>query len=163
MWALVKRKIKVIRIMGKIGGEMVQQLNDRLKSNTHNEEQEEIVPSRFIISPGSYWNMIWNTFVQCTFTIYIFVWPILISLNVDLQETNFKVLLVFDIIFSIDRVFDLLVGYCNPNGVLEHRLLHVLWKNISFKFFLEQFVSYFPMVIYSINKNSLYYTLLKLF
>ncbi len=48
-------------------------------------------------------------------------------MNVELKREHLTVLLIFDIIFAFDRLFDLFVGYHNPNGQLEHRLMHVLY------------------------------------
>jgi len=46
-------------MINKLGADRVQDLNERSKSNNDDEENVEIVPSRFIVSPSSYWNLIW--------------------------------------------------------------------------------------------------------
>ena len=70
--------------------------------------------------------------------------------------------MIFDTIFMLDRVFDLFVGYYNPNGFLEHRLSHVLYQNISSKFFLEIIISTVPLIVYAFDQNSLYYAFFKI-
>jgi len=42
----------------------------------------------------------------------------------------------------VDRFIDMFVGFYNPNGQLEHRLLAVVKQNISTKIFLEAFISF---------------------
>jgi len=62
----------------------------------------------------------------------------------------------------VDRFADLFVGYYNPNGLQEHRLSHVIYQNISIKFFLEILMIVCPLILYEFNDNSLYYLLFKL-
>ena len=62
----------------------------------------------------------------------------------------------------IDRIMDLFVGYYKPNGEEEHRLSHVIYANLSSKFFLEIFVIVAPIILYNINDNSLIYLLIKM-
>jgi hypothetical protein len=45
----------------------------------------------------------------------------------------------------LDRFLDLFVGYYNPDGKPEHKLLSVIMTNISFKLFLEIFISIGPI------------------
>lgn len=102
--------------------------------------------------------MQWNNFTQVVFVIYIFLAPILIVENKTLSANSMRVLLVFDVLFMIDRFADLFVGYYCPNGLLEHRLYAVILANISFKFFLEIFISFGPIALssYYDYKSSVY-------
>jgi hypothetical protein len=93
--------------------------------------------------------MQWNNFTQLIFVIYIFIAPVLIVENKILAYKSMQNLLVFDIMFMADRFADLFVGYYNPNGLLEHRLYAVMLANISFKFFLEIFISFAPILLSS--------------
>ena len=61
-----------------------------------------------------------------------------------------------------DRLLDLFVGYYNPNGFLEHRLSHVLYQNISPKFFLEIFMSLAPLFVYDVDPGAVVYVCCKL-
>lgn len=82
------------------------------------------------------------------------------SRQVSIQ--NMKLMLVFDIIFMIDRILDLFVGYYQPNGLMEHRLYAVILNNISLKFFLEIFISFAPIVLKNYyDSKSVFYALFK--
>lgn len=94
--------------------------------------------------------------------IYIFLAPILIVESQTVSLKNMKLMLVFDIIFMIDRILDLFVGYYQPNGLMEHRLYAVVLNNISLKFFLEIFISFAPIVLNKYyNSKSVFYALFK--
>ena len=68
---------------------------------------------------------------------------------------------MFDVTFMIDRIMDLLVGYYRPNGAEEHRLSHVIYSNLSSKFFIEIIVIVCPIIMYKYNSNSLLYLMFK--
>jgi hypothetical protein len=74
-----------------------------------------------------------------------------------------KVLLIFDILFMIDRVLDLFVGYYTPNGFLEHKISTTILQNISTKFFLEIVISFGPLIFFQTdNLNTIYYAIFKI-
>ena len=76
--------------------------------------------------------------------------------------SNIKLLLVFDVLFVIDRIMDLFVGFIQPNGQAEYRLYAVLLNNISFKFFLEIFITVAPIVLQNVyHRKSVIYALFK--
>jgi hypothetical protein len=53
----------------------------------------------------------------------------------------------------LDRVFDLFVGFKNPNGNDETSLVQVIRVNLQtqgFKFFQEIFISLMPIVVSSV-------------
>lgn len=57
-WSIVRKKIKVIRMMAKIGGDKVQAMNERQQKMVEiAEDTDEQTFNKFIISPGNYWNM----------------------------------------------------------------------------------------------------------
>ena len=43
----------------------------------------------------------------------------LVAQEIDLDAANEQALMFFDILFVIDRILDLFVGYYNPDGSLE--------------------------------------------
>ena len=137
--------------MAKMGGERIKQLSAQKQSRADEvkvvdfDTQQPI--SKFLISPMSYWNMQWNNFTQFAFLTYIIIMPLLISMNVNLVDSHIMILLSFDIIFMTDRVADLFVGFYLPNGLQEHRLTHVMWENISTKFFIEVFIIGTPLIL----------------
>ena len=89
--------------------------------------------------------------------------PILIVQDPTMSSKSMQVLLVFDILFMIDRFADLFVGYYNPNGLLEHKLYAVILANISLKFFLEIFISFAPIAMRSYyDSKSKVYSLYKI-
>ena len=87
--------------------------------------------------------------------------PIIVSLDQKIEWKYVTWLLFFDIIFMFDRLLDLFVGYYNPNGFLEHRLSHVLYQNISSKFFLEIFMSLAPLFVYEYHQTAIVYVCFK--
>lgn len=64
----------------------------------------------------------------------------------------------------IDRILDLLVGYANPDGTMEHRLYMVIWNNLTSKVFIESMISFGPMYLlhYYKIRNTMYYSFFKL-
>lgn len=89
--------------------------------------------------------MWWNNIVQIVFVAYIVLLPIFVSSEVKMIRYHQNVLLVFDVIFVIDRVLDLFVGFYRPDGQLETRLLPVIQQNFSGKFVMELVVSFGPI------------------
>jgi hypothetical protein len=81
------------------------------------------------------------------FVLYIIIFPAICVQNVVMAEENIKLLLLFDVLFMIDRFLDLFQGYYNPNGFLEHRVLEVVRTNINYRFFLEIFITIAPIVL----------------
>lgn len=110
--------------------------------------------SRFIISPYNYWYLQWNNSIQIVFVIYIFLFPLVCVQNTEMSQENLGTLLIFDVIFMVDRLLDLFEGYNNPSGFLEHRVIEVIKTNINFKFFLEIFVSFAPIIFKKSLGNS---------
>jgi hypothetical protein len=68
---------------------------------------------------------------------------------------------MFDIIFMIDRIMDLFVGYYTSKGP-EKKLMAVLLNNISAKFFTEMVISFGPLFFDVANMNTLIYCLFKI-
>jgi len=79
-----------------------------------------------------------------------------------LPKENLELLLVFDILFMLDRVFDLLVTFYKANGTMEANLADVIKYNISAKFFIEIFASFGPFLFDLEKLNSLIYALFKM-
>ena len=162
-------------MMNTLGGQQVLEMIQRKKtreSNKNMSEEKEAKaqeqatadrqPSRFIISPGNYWNMQWNNTIQVIFVIYIFMAPILIVESKHVSVSNIKLLLVFDVLFVIDRIMDLFVGFIQPNGQPEYRLYAVVLNNISVKFFLEIFITVAPIALQNVyHRKSVIYALFK--
>jgi hypothetical protein len=58
-------------------------LNEQSKSHQQEEEEDKesnaLQVSKFIISPGNYWNLVWNNLTQIIFVIWIIYTPIMVS------------------------------------------------------------------------------------
>jgi hypothetical protein len=80
----------------------------------------------------------------------------------QMSDPNIQILLFFDFTFMMDRVLDLFVGYYKPSGQEEHRLAHVMYANLSSKFFLEIIVIFVPIILYNVDNDSLTYLLIKM-
>lgn len=79
----------------------------------------------------------------------MFLTPLLISSDSTINHEHFRLMFYFDVIFMIDRFLDLFVSFYKPNGLMEHRLHAVVLNNLSFKLFLEIFISLAPLFIYT--------------
>jgi hypothetical protein len=60
--------------------------------------------------------MQWNNFVVLIFILYMFIFPIYICFEKFMSEDNINSLLIFDILFMIDRSADLFVGSYKLDG-----------------------------------------------
>lgn len=54
--------------------------------------------------------------MQLLLTIYVVIVPIIVAENKIMLEESFFGLLVYDIVFMIDRFFELFVGFVNKEG-----------------------------------------------
>lgn len=91
--------------------------------------------------------------MQLVFVAYIVLLPIFVSSEVKMIRYHQNILLVFDIIFVIDRILDLFVGFYRPDGQLETRLLPVIQQNFSSRFVMELIVSFGPTCFLSLYKE----------
>lgn len=79
--------------------------------------------------------------------LYVLVLPIMIAESSSLPRTSFFGLLLYDIVFLIDRVLDLFVGFINKEGHYEPSLRNVVFKNFSSIVYLELFFVASPFLI----------------
>ena len=82
--------------------------------------------NKAVIPPNNYWNMMWNNFVLIIFFWYCFVMPIMGSYTPFVTAQMRDSMMIFDVIFVIDRTLDLFTGYYQPNGDVEKNLIKVL-------------------------------------
>lgn len=158
LWMLVRKKIKVVVMMGKMGGQTIHEMilrKEKWQGKKKSEIDEDTDISRkkvskLIIGPNNYWNLQWNNLVQVIFVVYIFLYPVLVAQNIDLDEAHEQILIVFDFVFVIDRVLDLFVGFYNPDGSLEPLISRVIWTNLSSKVFLEIFISFSHLIFFKL-------------
>jgi hypothetical protein len=164
LWAVVRRKRWVIVMMAKSGESLIFDLDkNRIKEREMKEQQEQNSSkiSRFIIPPDNFWYRQWNNSMLLVYVIYLSIMPINVSHNYRLSEEDMRQLYVYDAIFMIDRVLDLFVSFYNPNGKLEHKFHSVILNNISFKLFLEAFISIGPQIL-NPNRLAMIYGLFKI-
>jgi hypothetical protein len=121
---------KVIVMMNYLSPDEVEELIIRSnKARGYNEdalEEADDSSSYFVINPNNTLLYHWCNFVQLSFIMWIFLMPYHVSVYQDMKYEQIEFLLLFDIIFIIDRFIDLLVGFYRPNGDLEERLIPVL-------------------------------------
>lgn len=101
--------------------------------------------------------MYWNNFVTLMFVLYIFIAPIFISYDTRFHENQLKILLAFDILFVIDRIADVFVGFEYPDGKFEKKLHKVIEANFTYKLPMEFFISFAPLFFDTYNMNTLVY------
>jgi len=112
-----------------LGSEKVKEMKEKVaatkkKANKENEKKETFL---FIIPPGNYWNMQWNNFTILISFVYIILTPTLIGSATKLASSHSAILLIFDIIFMLDRILDLFVSDYNPDGTLETNVAKVVY------------------------------------
>ena len=153
-WGIIRKKIKAIRAMGKLGGQTVLMMIERSQANQEKSNQNNKLddspdpePSKFIIPPRSYWNMQWNNLTQLVFIVWILYAPLVICTDTKLDDEAIGYLLVFDILFMLDRVADLFVGHQKQDGTEETRLYNVIYSNVSSKIFIEIIVGFGPYMV----------------
>ena len=97
------------------------------------------------------------------FVVYIFLYPIQVAQNIEIDETHEQILTIFDFIFIVDRILDFFEGYYNPDGQLEPKVTNVIWTNLSPKFFMEIFISFGHLIFFRLfdDRNSVMYGMLK--
>lgn len=165
-WTTVRKKLQIIKMMGRCGIKFVVELRE--KKEKINKEKEDIpqaedpLTTKLIIPPDSTGNMYWNNFVTLMFVVYIFIAPIFISYDTRFKEDQLKILLAFDILFVIDRVADVFVGFEYPDGKYEKKLHKVIEANFTYKLPLEFFLSFAPLFFDTANMNTLIYAAFKL-
>ena len=136
----------------------------RERSKKKDEEVYDNEPSwtsKLIIPPNNFWNMQWNNFITFVFVLYIFVAPLFISYSTMFTSSQLEILLLFDILFMLDRIADLFAGFYKPDGQIETKLSNVIEHNISSKLFLEFVISFGPLFFTPSKMNTLHYALFK--
>jgi hypothetical protein len=117
LWKLLRRKRRVLVMLSRLGEAALVEM-DRLKDRNQSEKSDEKVEvhkvSKFIIMPDNFWRMQWNNQIIIVFIIWIFLMPIKVCQNYEMNAGNS--LLIFDLIFVLDRIMELFVSYYNPNG-----------------------------------------------
>jgi len=127
-WALLRKKKKVIVQISNLGVKMEEILRDQTQKEDHNRTKEEKAnwQQKMIIPPNNYWNMQWNNITVLIFIIYMFMLPLFICFDKVISRDNIDALIIFDIVFMIDRCADLFVGSYNQDGQPETKLWEVI-------------------------------------
>jgi len=60
--------------------------------------------------------------------------------------------MIYDVVFMMDRILDLFVGFINKEGQFEVKLRNVITKNFSSTFLLESFYAFSPYFLLDLNK-----------
>lgn len=105
--------------------------------------------------------MQWNNFTVLVFVSYMFILPLFICFDKVISKSDIGNLLIFDILFMIDRCADLFVGSFTLDGMEETSLWNVIQKNYENKFLLEILISFGPLLLDTSNMNSIIYALFK--
>ena len=67
-----------------------------------------------------------------------------------LSDEHYRNLVLFDIIFILDRFSDLFVVFINKQGIPEPSLYKVIMNNISFEIFLEILLTVAPVFLINV-------------
>jgi len=101
--------------------------------------------------------------MQMLLVIYVMNLPIIIAENSLMARPQFFSLMIYDIVFMMDRILDLFVGFINKEGQFENKLRNVITKNFSSTFYLEAFYAFSPLFLFNINQmQSMVYFLIKI-
>lgn len=106
--------------------------------------------------------MQWNNFIVLIFILYMFILPLYICFDKVITEQNINSLIIFDLLFMIDRSADLFVGSYKLDGQPETWLWAIIQKNYEHKFILEIIVSIGPFFLNTTDLNSLVYAAFKI-
>lgn len=144
-------------------GETIQGLYEEKHKILGNQQKTEelIEVSKFIIDPQNFWKMQFNNFMLIILILYVFLVPLYVSYSQKLDSDHLKMLLLFDILFMLSRVSDLLIGFRAKDGELEPRVSMVIMKNLSSDFFLELIYTFGPFFFDLNDFNSIFYFLFK--
>ena len=85
---------------------------------------------RLIIPPNCYWIIVWNNFMILVFVFYMLIIALFISYSFKLSTEQINTLLIFDVMFLIDRLIDMFIGY-EEDGRLEKKIGKVLKRNFE--------------------------------
>ena len=77
--------------------------------------------------------------------LYVFLLPLNVSYSRKLNNQNLKYLLLFDIIFVINRFLDLFIGFIDKHGKYEKNVLNVIYKNFGSGFYMELIYAFGPL------------------
>ena len=94
--------------------------------------------------------MIKNDIALCLFIIYSIYLPMVIAEAEFLSDEHYRNLVLFDIIFILDRFSDLFVVFINKQGIPEPSLYKVIMNNISFEIFLEILLTVAPVFLINV-------------
>jgi hypothetical protein len=175
-WGLIRKKRVVLKMMRYVGieeiGKMYQEVQQMRKAQGTEiyygqqpkiTDVDETEPSKLIIKPNSVCNMIKNDVVLVFFILYAIMLPQMVSYGVALRPTDVSFLIFFDVIFIVDRILNLFVGYINKDGKAEPRIWMVVYHNLSSALIIEILVTVIPIYIGMRQINSLYFFIFKIF
>lgn len=95
---------------------MIQKNQIHRDDHTKNKEVNFHWQQKLIIPPNNFWNMQWNNFIVIIFILYMFILPLYICFDKIITEEYINSLIIFDILFMIDRSADLFVGSYKLDG-----------------------------------------------
>ena len=73
--------------------------------------------------------MQWNNILVLIWIVYMFTLPLYLCFDSVITSSSIGTLLMFDILFMLDRITDLFLGSYTVDGQLETKLLSVVKKN----------------------------------
>lgn len=162
-WKMLRKKKRLIVQMNNLSQKNMNQII-KYQKDDHKKvvDEEGNWYSKLIIPPNNYWNLQWNNLTVLIFLLYMFILPIKVCFEQYMIPEDISNLLIFDIIFIMDRLADLFVASYTVDGKIETRLLEVIKKNYDYKFLLEVIVSIGPLFFDTNHLNSLVYAAFKI-
>jgi|TARA_B110000285_G_C15092834_1_gene600148 hypothetical protein len=79
--------------------------------------------------------------------IYIFICPYIVVSYDEINPKQRGRLLYFDLFLVSDGIFDLFMGFDDVDGEPEKKVINVIKGNLSWRFFMEIFISFVPNIL----------------
>jgi hypothetical protein len=101
--------------------------------------------------PGNYYKRMWNMAMCMVFIYWLFLTPIYISRHQTVGKEEIQTLQIIDLIFMLDRILDLFIGFYNTDGTLENRIYVVIFANLNTNLILEALMVGLPILVHQNN------------
>lgn len=119
-------------------------------------------PCRYIIDPKSNRKRHWGNFLLILTIVYSFLLPFYMCSSTKLPIKSFLILSIFDFVFIVDCILNLLVGFYDKKREYEPKLILVIMNNYSSDFLYELIYTFGPLFMKLNELNTILYFVFKI-